>query len=155
MNMKSFSKDEEMIFSIIEAYRTRANEFIKEQMTEAFDKIGNLLADKSMCSISKDKINGISHETLKDLYRIYRKGERCHKAGETHMNRWYIEFIRANSLSFEAQKARYPNFMKKWTREDDDLLLKLWHEGLNYDDLSEIFLRHRNSIRSRIDKLII
>lgn len=148
-----FSDDEEKIFGIIDSNRKEAFDFVKDKMFEAFDAIGSLLAENSMLNINGRKINGISHMTLKDLYRMYKDGKSCYEADKELVQIWFIEFIRAQSLSFEVQKTRYPNFMKPWSKEDDERLERLWCEGVKDKELSKIFQRHPSSISARIARL--
>ena len=147
------SKDEEKIFSIIGSHRKKAFSNAEEQMNEAFDKIGCLLAQNSMINMHRHKINGISPETFRELYQLYTDGKTCMEAGEDVRKRWFVEFIKAQSLSFEVQKARYPNFLKPWTGEDDDKLELLWCEGVGEKEISRILMRHPNAITARISKL--
>ena len=47
---------------------------------------------------------------------------------------------------------KYPNIGKKWTAEDDELLLKEYNGGKDINGLAEMFKRSTGSIRSRLLK---
>ena len=54
----------------------------------------------------------------------------------------------------EEKKLNNPNQGKKWTREDDELLIKEYKLGKSIKELSKIFQRSSSSIQSRLLKLI-
>jgi hypothetical protein len=64
-----------------------------------------------------------------------------------------IEFIKARSLTFEATRIKYPNYLKPWKEEDDQELEKLWREGVSVNDIAVMFMRNPGAIKSRIEKL--
>lgn len=64
-----------------------------------------------------------------------------------------MEFLKVRSLSFEATRAKYPNYLKPWTHEDDARLEKLWSERVSMKKLAEVFGRNIGAIEARIDKL--
>ena len=53
----------------------------------------------------------------------------------------------------ERQKALYPNAYKPWSKNDDDLLTKLYKEGTSINELMTLFQRNRGGIASRLRKL--
>lgn len=148
-----FRTDEDVIAGIIESHREEAFGYAREQMHEAFDRIGEFLAKKGFGNLSRRKINGIEHSTLKELYRLHISGRSSIDAPEETRKRWFTEFVKAQSLSFEIQRAKYPNFLKPWTEEDDDKLERLWCEGVSEKELSRILMRHPNGISARIARL--
>lgn len=52
------------------------------------------------------------------------------------------------------QKREHTNAYAKWTKEDDNKLIKLYSQGLSIKELCEIFGRNEGAIRSRIKKLV-
>ena len=58
-----------------------------------------------------------------------------------------------SSNYIELQRALYSNAYKPWHKEDDELLAKLYKEGVSTKELMTIFQRNRGSITSRLRKL--
>ena len=153
MSSSNFNSTEEQIIAIIEACRAEAFRIAKEQMAQAFEQIGHILKDKGMRDINKRKLNGISPQTLKEIYNLYSDGGSVKDAQEDTCGRWFIEFIKAQSLSYEMQKAQYPNFLKPWTTDEEQTLEHLWCEGVSLKDIAKALGRHPNSISIRVAKL--
>jgi len=53
----------------------------------------------------------------------------------------------------EKKEANYANSGKKWTVEDDELLKRLYVEGMRISEIQRKFMRSRGSIQSRLAKL--
>lgn len=64
-----------------------------------------------------------------------------------------IEFMKMRSLTFEATRLKYPNYLKPWTKEEDEELERLWCEGLPVKSIAILFKRNTGAIKARIDKL--
>ena len=64
-----------------------------------------------------------------------------------------MEFIKARSLSFEATRLKYPNYLKPWSEKDDLSLEQMWCEGTSVNDLAKHFGRNPGAINARIEKL--
>ena len=54
----------------------------------------------------------------------------------------------------EEKRKQHPNAYKPWSEEDDERLLTLVNEKKSIKELSFIFKRNENAIRSRINKLM-
>ena len=54
----------------------------------------------------------------------------------------------------EKKRKLYPNAYKLWSFADDEQLMILYHEKKSIEELSFIFKRNENAIRSRINKLL-
>ena len=57
------------------------------------------------------------------------------------------------SLTFEATRIKYPNYLKPWTVSDDLELERLWCEGVKEEELARMFKRNIGAIHARIEKL--
>lgn len=55
--------------------------------------------------------------------------------------------------SVEATRKEFPNAYNPWSAEDDELLERMWREGIGIEELSKHFERKVGGIRSRIAKL--
>lgn len=153
MSSNNFNSTEEQIIAIIETCREEAFRLAKEQMANAFDQIGNILKDKGMRDINKRKLNGISPQTIKEVHNLYYGGGSVKDVQGEISGRWFIEFIKAQSLSYQMQKSLYPNFLKPWKKEDDEMLESMWCEGISQKEIAKALGRHPNSISIRAAKL--
>ena len=145
METNELSQIERVIHEIIEKYRGNAMLYAQNQMTQAYNEISVLLKSQSLREINQKKVNGISIETLKELY----KGPKTYTGSRRHL----IEFLQAKSMVFENQRLDYPNFMKIWTDSEEKQLIRLWKEGMSAEELSKVFCRHPGSIVKRLKKL--
>ena len=145
MEANELSQIEREIHQIIEKSRTDAMLHAQEQMTQAYNEISVLLKSQTLREINQKKVNGISIETLKELY----KGPKIYTGSRRHL----IEFLQAKSLVFESQRLEYPNFMKIWTDPEEKQLIRLWKEGMSAEELSKVLCRHPESIVKRLKKL--
>lgn len=152
MENRSAQELESAISRIIEGYRQEAYLAIEEIMLHAFEEVGILLAGKTSM-LTKKPINGISAQTLKDIACMARDGQSFEGASRSRLRSYMLEFIKARSLTFEATRLKYPNYLKPWKEEDDQELERLWCEGVSVKDLAVMFMRNPGAIKSRIEKL--
>ena len=143
---------ESAVSRIIESYREEAYLAIEEIMLHAFEEVGILLAGKTSM-LTKKPINGISAQTLKDIACMARDGQSFEGTSRSRLRSYMLEFIKARSLTFEATRLKYPNYLKPWKEEDDQELERLWCEGVPVKDLAVMFMRNPGAIKSRIEKL--
>jgi hypothetical protein len=153
MKEEIYIHDEERISDIIESYRKKAFEYARQQMFMAIDEIWSILKEHGLWGISKKKINGINSSTLKNIYMRLVCGDDLRSAEEDTIKLWMVEFLKAQTLSFEVQRAQYPNFLKPWTKEEESLLEMLWCDGNTKEQLAVKLGRHPNSIAVRLSKL--
>jgi hypothetical protein len=64
-----------------------------------------------------------------------------------------MDFLKARSLSFEATRAVYPNYLKPWTKEADQELKDLMKTGLSLKKVAEKMGRNPGAIEARLAKL--
>ena len=154
-NMKEeiYIHDEEKISDIIESHRNTVFKFAEQQMFMAFDEIWAILQEHGLWGISKKKINGINSSTLKNIYMRLVCGDDLRSAPEETIKLWLVEFLRAQTLSFEAQRAQYPNFLKPWTTDEEKMMELLWCDGESKEKIAIKLGRHPNSIAIRLSKL--
>lgn len=143
---------ESTLSRIIETHRENAYLVIEEMMLRAFADIGNILNGKTSM-LSMKPINGISAHTLKEIAGTVQKGNSLEEACLPKMKSYMLEFIKVRSLTFEATRQKYPNYLKPWKEEDDQELERLWCEGVPVKDLAVMFMRNPGAIKSRIEKL--
>lgn len=148
MTDNNSSQLEQEIHRIIETARAETMDFAKTQMCRAYNEILCLLKDAGgLQEINQKKVNGISMNTLKDLY----KEPGPYTFSRAHL----IEFLQAKSLAFESQRLAYPNFMKTWSREEEKWMIRCHNEGMSVEELSQLLHRHPESIVKRLEKLRI
>ena len=151
---------EARITSIIGSHRQTAFTIAEEEMYKAFGEISDLLKNADWTTISQRKLNGISTRTIRKIALLGAKGVTDFKAArtdgtideETNLN-YMIEFLKVRSLTFEATRIKYPNYLKPWTVSDDLELERLWCEGVKEDELARRFKRNVGAINARIEKL--
>jgi hypothetical protein len=145
---------EKRISSIINSYREEAYAFIEEKMWAALAESAIcILENDSLYLLTRRAINGISTTTLNNACKIIQAEANFCDIDE-HLKKCYIlEFLKARSLSFEATRMKYPNYLKPWSEEDDRELEKLWCEGVSGKELALRFGRNPGAIDKRIEKL--
>ena len=159
-SMTTNSGLESKITEIIGSHRQQAFAVAEEEMYKAFEEIGAILKDADWRVISQRKLNGISTRTLRKISLLAGKGVTDFKAARTdgsideeaNLN-YLIEFLKVRSLTFEATRIRYPNYLKPWTVSDDQELERLWCEGVDENELARVFKRNVGAIQARIEKL--
>jgi hypothetical protein len=151
---------EARITSIIGTHRETAFTIAEEEMYKAFGEIADLLKDADYLALSQRKLKGISTRTVRRIALLRNKGITDFKAArtegtineETNLN-YMIEFLKVRSLTFEATRIKYPNYLKPWTVSDDLELERLWCEGVKEEELARMFKRNIGAIHARIEKL--
>lgn len=145
---------EKRICSIINTYRSQAYASVEEKMWEALSEAAEcILHNDSLFLLSRRAINGISTTTLHNACRIM-QADGDFSSLDEHLKKVYmLEFLKARSLSFEATRAKYPNYLKPWSDSDDETLEKLWCEGVTVKELAKMFGRNPGAIEKRIEKL--
>ena len=153
MKEESYIHDEEKISDIIESHRKNAFDYAQEQMFMAFDEIWAILQEHGLWGINKTKTSGIKSATLKNIYMRLVCGDDLRSVPEETTRLWLIEFLKMQTMSFEIQRAQYPNFLKPWTKEEERLLEMLWCEGQTNAQIGIQLGRHPNSVSVRLKKL--
>lgn len=154
METNSFMTLEDQIYSVISHHRQAAFKAIEEEMFKAYEKVGSILKERGgLAELPGKKVNGISSSTLRELYLSCSDGKDISNVSNSTKRQLVIEFIKAQSLSYEVQKAKYPNFLKPWTEDEEAELERLWCEGCSIDELADALKRHPKSVISRIVKL--
>lgn len=151
---------EARITSIIGSHRQAAFTIAEEEMYKAFGEVADLLKDADWATVSQRKLNGISARTIRKIALLGGKGISDFLAAradgtideESNLN-YMIEFLKVRSLTFEATRIKYPNYLKPWTVTDDLELERLWCEGVKEDELARMFKRNVGAIHARIEKL--
>lgn len=168
----STSELENRVSAIIEGYRQKAYICIEEVMWKAFEEVGKCI---NLCSkpsfddmdeeesiqkskeylhiMSKRGICGLSYTTLHDICRITESGGNFPEKSKAKKCTYLIEFLKTRTLSFEATRNKYPNYLKSWTHEDDEKLERMWCEGASTKKLALTFGRNPGAIKARIEKL--
>ena len=160
------------ISAIIEGYRQKTYAYIEEEMWKAFEEIGSCMnlcgkactdgvdGEESLQNsreylrvLSKRGICGLSYNTLHDICRITESGGEFREKAKGRKNAYLIEFLKARTLSFEATRDKYPNYLKSWSHEDDMKLERMWCEGASTKKLAMTFGRNPGAIKARIEKL--
>ena len=80
-------------------------------------------------------------------------GDDLREVPEETVRLWLVEFLKIQTMSFEIQRAQYPNFLKPWTKDEERLLEMLWCEGQTNTQIGIRLGRHPNSVSVRLKKL--
>lgn len=151
---KTITDLEKEISTIIENGRKNAFDAITREMVITFSEIARLLNEnKGVNLLPRRPINGLSHKTLRDLASVHEKEFRFSASDKDKLPLYMIEFLKMRSLTFEATRLKYPNYLKPWKKEDDDELERLWCEGLPVKSIAILFKRNTGAIKARIEKL--
>lgn len=152
--IKTITDLEKEISTIIENGRKNAFDAITREMEITFSEIARLLNEnKGVNLLPRRPINGLSHKTLRDLASVHEKEFRISASDKDKLPLYMIEFLKMRSLTFEATRLKYPNYLKPWKKEDDDELERLWCEGLPVKSIAILFKRNTGAIKARIEKL--
>ena len=145
---------ERRISGIIHTYREEAYAVIEEKMWASFAEAATcILQNEGLFLLSRRAINGVSTSTLNNACKIIESDGKFSETDE-HLKKCYmLEFLKTRSLSFEATRMKYPNYLKPWTESDDSTLEKLWCDGVSGKELAKMFGRNPGAIERRIEKL--
>lgn len=162
---------EARVAEIVEKYRKEAYAFVEEMMWNAFEEIGGAILECESKSREEDgeigihyareytyimcrrAVNGITANTLHEVVRIVREGDGFGNIPAKMKPGFMMDFLKARSLSFQATRAQYPNYLKPWSREDDRKLLELMNGGLSLKKVAERMGRNPGAIEARLAKL--
>ncbi|MEA2074654.1 MAG: RecQ family ATP-dependent DNA helicase [Euryarchaeota archaeon] len=64
------------------------------------------------------------------------------------------EVVSKKAEPFTEIRQKYPNAYERWTKEDDELLVNMFHQGESIAELANHFQRKKGAIRSRLKKLV-
>jgi DNA-binding NarL/FixJ family response regulator len=98
-------------------------------------------------------VNGITANTLHEVVRIVRAGDGFGNIPAKMKPGFMMDFLKARSLSFQATRAQYPNYLKPWSKEDDRKVLELMNGGLSLKKVAERMGRNPGAIEARLAKL--
>ena len=161
------------VADIVEQYRKEAYAFVEEMMWNAFTEIGQAILECERESDGDDpesamhfareytyvmsvrKIAGLSSRTLHEIVKIAHSGGDYAKVPTDKKSIFLLDFLKARTLSFNATRELYPNYLKPWTEKDDGELLRMHEEGVSFKKLAHHFGRNEGAVRSRVEKLLI
>ena len=162
---------EAQVAEIVEKYRKEAYAFVEEKMWNAFEEMGRLILECESKSHQGDgelgvhyareytyimcrrAVNGITAKTLHEIVRVVRAGDGFEDIPAKMKPGFIMDFLKARSLSFQATRAQYPNYLKPWTKEADQQLLELMDSGLSVKKVAERMGRNPGAIEARLLKL--
>ena len=162
---------EAQVAEIVEKYRKEAYAFVEEMMWNAFEEVGSLILECEAKSHEEDgelavhyareytyimcrrSVNGLTSKTLHDIVRVVRGGGGFAAISAQKKPGFLMDFLKARSLSFEATRAVYPNYLKPWTGEADQELRELLQSGLSVKKIADRLGRNSGAIEARIAKL--
>ena len=161
------------VADIVEQYRKEAYAFVEEMMWNAFTEIGQAILECERESDGDDpesamhfareytyvmsvrKIAGLSSRTLHEIVKIAHSGGDYAKVPTDKKSIFLLDFLKARTLSFNATRELYPNYLKPWTEKDDQELMRMHEEGVSFKKLAHHFGRNEGAVRSRFEKLLI
>ena len=164
---------EARVADIVEQYRKEAYAFVEEMMWNAFTEIGQAVlscehesngddpesamhfAREYTYLMSVRKIAGLSSRTLHEIVRIAHSGGDYTKVPADKKSGFLLDFLKARTLSFNATRELYPNYLKPWTDKDDQELMRMHEEGVSLKNIAHHFGRNEGAVRARVEKLLI
>lgn len=164
---------EARVACIVDQYRKEAYAFVEEMMWNAFAEIGQAVlacqresdgddpesathyAREYAYLMSARKIAGLSSRTIHEIVRIATAGGDYATVPADRKSGFLLDFLKARTLSFNATRELYPNYLKPWTEKDDQELMRMHAEGVTLKKLAHHFGRNEGAVRARIDKLLI
>ena len=162
---------EARVAEIVEKYRKEAYAFVEEMMWNAFEEVGAAIVECEAKSHEEDGelgvhyareytyimcrrvVNGITAKTLHEIVRVVRAGESFGDIPVKMKPGFMMDFLKARSLTFEATRAQYPNYLKPWTKDADQQLLERMDSGLSLKKVAERMGRNPGAIEARLAKL--
>ena len=159
--------------SIVEQYRKEAYAFVEERMWNAFAEVGKAIlkcqyesegddpesathfAREYTYLMSARKVAGLSSRTIHEIVRIAQSGEDYTSIPADRKSGFLMDFLKARTLSFNATRELYPNYLKPWTEEDDQELMRMYEKGVSLKKMAHHFGRNDGAVRARIEKLLI
>ena len=164
---------EARVADIVEQYRKEAYAFVEEMMWNAFTEIGQAVlacehesngddpesamhfAREYTYLMSVRKIAGLSSRTLHEIVRIAHSGGDFTAVPADKKSGFLLDFLKARTLSFNATRELYPNYLKPWTDKDDQELMRMHEEGVSLKKMAHHFGRNEGAVRARVEKLLI
>ena len=164
---------EARVAEIVEQYRKEAYAFVEEMMWNAFAEVGQAVlacerkseggdpesaahfAREYTYVMSARKIAGLSSRTLHEIVRVAQAGGDYTNVPAARKSGFLMDFLKARTLSFNAIRELYPNYLKPWTENDDQELKRMYDEGLSFKKIAHHFGRNEGAVRARIEKLLI
>ena len=164
---------EAQVASIVEQYRKEAYAFVEEMMWNAFAEVGKAIlkcqyesegddpesathfAREYTYLMSARKVAGLSSRTIHEIVRIAQSGEDYTSIPADRKSGFLMDFLKARTLSFNATRELYPNYLKPWTEKDDRDLMRMHEEGMSLKKLAHHFGRNEGAVRARVEKLLI
>ena len=164
---------EARVADIVEQYRKEAYAFVEEMMWNAFDEIGQAVLECQYESeggdpetaahyareytyvMSTRKIAGLSSRTLHEIVRIAEAGGNFTAVPADKKSGFLLDFLKARTLSFDATRALYPNYLRPWSEKDDQELIRMHGEGESFKKMAHYFGRNEGAVRARVEKLLI
>jgi hypothetical protein len=161
------------VVDIVEQYRKEAYAFVEEMMWNAFTEIGQAILECERESNGDDpesamyfareytyvmsvrKIAGLSSRTLHEIVRIAHSGSDYAKVPTDKKSGFLLDFLKARTLSFDATRALYPNYLRPWSEKDDQELIRMHGEGESFKKMAHYFGRNEGAVRARVEKLLI
>ena len=164
---------EARVAEIVEKYRKEAYAFVEEMMWNAFAEVGKAIlkcqyesegddpesathfAREYTYLMSARKVAGLSSRTIHEIVRIAQSGEDYTSIPADRKSGFLMDFLKARTLSFNATRELYPNYLKPWTEEDDQELMRMYEKGVSLKKMAHHFGRNDGAVRARIEKLLI
>lgn len=164
---------EAQVVSIVEQYRKEAYAFVEEMMWNAFAEVGEAVlkcqyeseggdpesathfAREYTYLMSARKVAGLSSRTIHEIVRIADSGGDYTAIPAERKSGFLMDFLKARTLSFNATRELYPNYLKPWTQEDDVELMRMHEKGVSLKKMAHHFGRNEGAVRARIEKLLI
>ena len=162
---------EARVAEIVEKYRKEAYAFVEEMMWNAFEEVGAAILECEARSheddgeisvhyareytyiMCRNAVNGITAKTLHEIVKVVRDGGGFGDIPAKMKPGFLMDFLKARSLSFQATRAQYPNYLKPWTKEADQQLLELMESGLSLKKVAERLGRNPGAVEARLAKL--
>ena len=156
---------EAQVVSIVEQYRKEAYAFVEEMMWNAFAEVGEAVLKcqyeseggdpESATHFAREYTYLMSSRTIHEIVRIADSGGDFTAVPADKKSGFLLDFLKARTLSFNATRELYPNYLKPWTEKDDRDLMRMHEEGMSLKKLAHHFGRNEGAVRARVEKLLI
>lgn len=120
---------------------------IAEELVDVFKS--NSVSEQHLMELDAS-VAGVRKATLIDLFRNSSDITSLVNRQKASLE---FEFLDVESLTKKAVRLHFPNAFKKWEREDDELLSKLYSDGASWGEISKQMSRNINALKLRAEKL--
>lgn len=137
------------------AQRREALSEIDEMMLRSFEEIGEWMCnDASATDLKKSDISGYTQNSLRMIMEHYEAGDLSDWLFGDRYYRNLVEFLGLSQLRTNDSQKRFPNAFRKWSEEEERILLEGRRNGASYSSLSATMGRNVHALRLRMEHIL-